>query len=152
MSLQSQSCVRSKPISYNVIFPFSEELPSRCQIHGDAAPFKKTGIGSSILGTLWKSIVGFGGSTWDHHYMWDGYVDGIETSQFRKKRWELMAWDWWHALHGTFPVAQSDKSPLDPADEVRYNRAGHPIAGGYRLAISGLLADVKHMVEEICVG
>ena len=59
---------------------------------------------------------------------------------------------WWHALHGTFPVAQSDKSPLDPADAVRYNRAGHPIAGGYRLAISGLLADVKHMVEEICVG
>ncbi len=118
------------------------------QLHGDGVPFKKTGIGSSLNCTLWKSIVGFGLSTWDHHYLWDCYVAGIETDMFTARRWRIMKWDWWCALHGFFPYTYDDGSEIGPEDEVRYSRRGEAIAGGYALAISGWLNDVKYQVED----
>jgi hypothetical protein len=121
-----------------------------CFLHGDGVPYKKAGRGSSLMTTTWKSKLGTGGSTWDWLYLWDAYVKNIQTPEFKRARRDVMVWDWWHCLHGIFPEADPWKRPLDEDDTVRRNRAGHFIAGGFFMGISGFLGDIEFHVLD-CV-
>ena len=122
-------------------------------IHADGVPYKKGGPGASLKVTSWSSLLGTGENTWDTHYVWDCTPSGMGCKlnehgvDSDEMRFQVMIWDFEVALSGKYP-STDPWGQTWPVDSLRARRAGQFIAGGYRLALLQLRADIMHLVAE----
>ena len=140
----------SHPLLQN---PRFRECCIPCAVHADAVPFKKSQPGASLSVTAWSSLLGQGESTWDVVFLWDAVPSKMECTRGKhgvdtdELRFQVMRWDWEHALRGVYPHTDPWGNPW-AAGSLRHERAGRPIASGFCMGLLQLRADMLHQVTE----
>jgi hypothetical protein len=122
--------------------------------HSDGVPYKKSGIGQSLLVTTFFSLLAIGLSTWDTRWMqWALACDVVCTPEEHDGLdtladiWTLAYWDFAQLLHGTYFENDAWGVPITEDQAFRFKKKGKLIAGGFLGALLQLRADLDWMVK-----